>query len=262
MDLSDSTQFLSRRGRYGSQSAKGAHDLEDVIWLSVTSGSTDFAPGGRFLETVLSVEDVYDYSPLRLLIRSTPRTFGVGAPENTVQLLRTLRLNVTATEYGDWAVQLGGIPTSESGATATVVRKGGGSVEPLLRRIRSIPRARAAGAIADRLEVLQRLTQEELDGDEPLNSHSLLHFAEFLEREPGIRTPVITLTPEGNIYTSWRDGRSVFSVHFLPDGRARCVLFTPNAGNAAMTDRLYSQTTTDQLIAQMISLGVHSRLCN
>jgi hypothetical protein len=226
----------------------------------VSSGSTVYGQMDRVFEATVGTRERFETAS-DIWLSNTPLTRRFPNPVQVVLVFEPFRLDLMANERVVRTILLG-TPGGETGISGPNVAASARGCEALLQRIRSIPGLRNVEPIAERLETLQGLTTEELDGDEQLSLRSLFFFTEFLEREPALRIPRITLTPEGNIYASWREGRRVFSIHFLADGRAHYVFFAPNPGNPDLTDRVYSQTTTDQLIEQMIRLGVHGWLCN
>ncbi|MBI5902075.1 MAG: hypothetical protein HZB84_01135 [Deltaproteobacteria bacterium] len=82
-----------------------------------------------------------------------------------------------------------------------------------------------------------------------ISAGSLRSFIDFLKLHLNINYPSISLTPEYNIYASWRDEQNrVFSVHFLSNGGARFVIFKPNYRHPERKIRISGTTTTDILM--------------
>lgn len=111
--------------------------------------------------------------------------------------------------------------------------------------------------LASRLTELQKAVQEEeLDGG-GITVSSLQHFLELLQAYPALRCPAVSATPERNIYASWKSGSNrVFSIHFLPDGKVRFVIFCPNDKHPDQTIRLSGTATVDVIISVAAPHGV------
>ena len=108
-----------------------------------------------------------------------------------------------------------------------------------------------------RLTELQKVVQEEeLDG-RGISAKSLQHFVELLKAYPALRCPAISITPERNIYASWKSrSDQVFSIHFLPDGNVRFVIFCPNDKHPGETIRLSGTATVDVIMGIAAPYGV------
>lgn len=120
----------------------------------------------------------------------------------------------------------------------------------LIFRIRTSLSIRYRESLANRLVTLFKDTKEE-DPDSPgIAAGSLRNFFNFLQLHPNLKYPSISLTPEYNIYASWRDEQNrVFSVHFLPNGGdARFVIFKPNYRHPERQIRISGTSTTDILM--------------
>lgn len=95
-----------------------------------------------------------------------------------------------------------------------------------IRFTRSIPDRES---IAQRLFELLRDVKEEDLGNAGMQIGSLRSFYSFLQIHSNLKKPAIGLTPENEIYVSWRAGLgSVFSIHFLSSGRVRFALIAHN----------------------------------
>ncbi len=176
------------------------------------------------------------------------------APPNPAGRIAAGSLGVGRASFGR---PIGSARTASDGATATADARMGAAIESL----RHAAGLRNAVLIADRLADLQGLSDIDLDDGKPLNLASLLSFASALEGLSAATLPTITLSSEGNIYASWRRVRRVFSTHFLSDGHVRWVFFGPNETHPSQTDRMFGQTTSDQLVKQMKNLGVTGWIC-
>ena len=86
---------------------------------------------------------------------------------------------------------------------------------------------------------------------------SLRNFYYFLHLHTNLKRPAISLTPDYNIYASWRGERNrVFSVHFLPNGDVRFVIFKPNDRHPGRQIRLSGIATSDILMETVAPDGV------
>ena len=123
------------------------------------------------------------------------------------------------------------------------------SVEEIIWHVGTTLSVRYKAKLASRLSELQKAVQEEeLDG-RGITVRSLQHFVELLKAYPSLRCPTVSVTPNRNIYTSWKSGSDrVFSIHFLPDGKVRFVIFCPNDKHSGETIRLSGAATVDVII--------------
>lgn len=102
-------------------------------------------------------------------------------------------------------------------------------IDSLLSAVAAIPRI--GSAISLRVRFLEEQSRED-ESDEGVSVGSLFTFFTFLRCATGVQVPSISLTPDGYIYASWNKNGRTFSVHFLPTGEARYVLFRPAPNNA------------------------------
>jgi hypothetical protein len=109
-----------------------------------------------------------------------------------------------------------------------------------------------------------RLKQLEVDAEEDRDSNSsgiavssLRNFLSFLRENQDLKLPAISLTEDGNLYASWKDGPSrVFSIHFIRDNEVRFVIFRPNDVHPGATIRLSGSATTDVIMSLAEKHGV------
>ena len=112
-------------------------------------------------------------------------------------------------------------------------------------------------SLANRLLVLFKDAKEEDPNSLGITAGSFRNFYNFLRLHTNLNCPSISLTPDYNIYASWRgEQNQVFSVHFLPNGDARFVIFKPNDKHPERKIRLSGTATTDTLIKTIESSGV------
>ena len=137
------------------------------------------------------------------------------------------------------------------------------SVEEIILGVRTGLTLAYGVRLASRLSELQKaVEQEDLEGH-GISVTSLEHFIKFLEANPALRCPAISVTPDRNIYASWRSGSErLFSVHFLPSGETRFVIFRPNPKHPRQTLRLSGTATVDVLMSIIPPHGVLSWACN
>jgi hypothetical protein len=111
--------------------------------------------------------------------------------------------------------------------------------------------------LANRLIALFKDAKEEDPTCPGIAVGSLRNFYNFLQLHTTIKCPTISLTPEYNIYASWRDNQKrIFSVHFLPNGDVRFVIFTPNDKHPERQIRHSVSATTDILKETVSPYGV------
>ncbi len=104
-------------------------------------------------------------------------------------------------------------------------------------------------SLANRLITLLKDAKEEDPYSLGISYGSLQNFYNFFQLHDNLKRPAISLTPEYNIYASWRDNKKhVFSVHFLPSGDVRFVIFKPNDRHPERMIRLSGTATTDILL--------------
>lgn len=131
------------------------------------------------------------------------------------------------------------------------------SAEEIIWRVRTVLPVQYRARLASRLRELQKAVQEEeLDGG-GIAVGSLHNFVELLKAHPALRCPAVSVTPDRNIYASWKSGSDrVFSIHFLPDGKVRFVIFRPNDKHPGQAIRLSGTATVDVIIGVAAPHGV------
>ena len=131
------------------------------------------------------------------------------------------------------------------------------SVEEIIWRVGTTLSVQYRAKLTSRLSELQKAVQEEeLDG-RGISAKSLQHFLKLLKAYPTLRCPAVSVTPDRNIYASWKSGSDrVFSIHFLPDGKVRFVIFCPNEKHSGETIRLSGAATLDVVMSVVEPHGV------
>ncbi|MBI4525529.1 MAG: hypothetical protein HY695_17145 [Deltaproteobacteria bacterium] len=150
-------------------------------------------------------------------------------------------------------VQGGSMATQQSPTTEDE------SVEEIIWRVATTLSVPYRERLTVRLSELQKaVKEEELDG-RGITVTSLHHFVEFLKLNPAVRCPAVSVTPDRNIYASWKSGPDrVFSVHFLPNGKVRFVIFCPNDKHPGEVVRLSGTATVDVVMSIAAPHGVLS----
>ncbi len=102
--------------------------------------------------------------------------------------------------------------------------------------------------VADRLLTLFYDAKEEDPTSMGIVLRSLHNFYNFFQLHTDLKCPTISLTPDNNIYVSWRAKENrLFSIHFLPGADVRFVIFKPNDRHPEKQIRLSGIATTDIL---------------
>ena len=132
----------------------------------------------------------------------------------------------------------------------------------LLFRIRTSLPIQYREKLADRLAPLFSDAKEEDPASAGIAAGSLQTFCDFLRSYPNLKCPTVSLTPENDIYASWRGERNrVFSIHFLPDGDTRFVIFRPNDLHPERQVRISGTATADILMASVVPYDVWNWIC-
>lgn len=125
-----------------------------------------------------------------------------------------------------------------------------------IRESETIP-YRNRNSLANRLLTLFNDAKEEDPISLGIAAGSLRNFYNFLHLHNNLKCPTISLTPEDNIYASWRSEQNrLFSVHFLPNGDTRFVIFKPNKRHPDKQMRFSGTATTDILMETVTPYGV------
>ncbi len=103
-------------------------------------------------------------------------------------------------------------------------------------------------SLANKLLALFNIAKEENSSSLGIAVDSLGNFYDFLKLNTNLKNPILSLTPDYNIYASWRAEKRVFSAHFLQNGDIRFVLFKPNNRNPKHIIRVTGTATSDTLL--------------
>jgi len=132
-----------------------------------------------------------------------------------------------------------------------------GQIQQLIYQIKTSPIILYRERIANRLVTLFNDAKEEDFANLGIVVGSLRNFHNFCQLHTDLKCPTISLTPDNNIYASWRvDQKKVFSVLFLSNGDTCFVIFKPNDLHPERQIRISGTTTTDMLKAEVAPHGV------
>ena len=130
-------------------------------------------------------------------------------------------------------------------------------VQELIFQIRKSLSITYHESLANRILILFNDAKEKAPDCLGIAAESLRNFYNFFRLHTNLKRPTISLTPGYNIYASWRGEQNrVFSVHFLPNGDTRFVIFKPNDKHPERKIRLFGTATTDILKKTVESSGV------
>jgi len=102
--------------------------------------------------------------------------------------------------------------------------------------------------IANKLLALFNIAKEENPTCLGIAVDSLSNFYDFLRLYKNIKIPTLSLSPDYNIYASWRSKEQLFSAHFLPNGEVHFVLFKANKRHPKSKIRIMGTATNDTLM--------------
>jgi hypothetical protein len=139
----------------------------------------------------------------------------------------------------------------------TLLKREEDQVQELIFRIKRSKSICYRESLANRLLTLFNDAKEEDPDCLGIATKSLRNFNNFLYLHTNLNCPTISLTPDYNIYASWKgeQGR-VFSLHFLPNEDVRFVIFKPNDRHPERKIRVSGIATTDVLKETMMSYRI------
>ena len=120
-------------------------------------------------------------------------------------------------------------------------------LQELIFRFATTLSAQSRARIVNRLIALLNIAKEEDSLQIGIKIGSLRNFYNFLQLNADLKCPAISLTPDSNIYASWRgENNRVFSVHFLPTNEdARFVILKPNERHPGRQVQVSGSATID-----------------
>ena len=192
--------------------------------------------GNKFLRDDLPISDPYTAASLLPQQSQTVLTFKFWTTPDVIQGNQKARIS-------DW-------PENENPFTqADLLNNEEDQVQELIFQIRKSLSITYHESLANRLLTLFNDAKEEDSASLGISVGSLRNFYNFFRLHTKLKCPNISLTPDYNIYASWRGEQNrVFSVHFLPNGDARFVIFKPNDKHPGRQIRLSGIATTDVLM--------------
>ena len=111
--------------------------------------------------------------------------------------------------------------------------------------------------LANRLIALFNNAKEEDPDSTGISVDSIRSFYNFFQKHTYLKYPIITLTPDNDIYASWKGGQNqVFSVHFVSNEDVRFVIFKPNENNPERKIITYGTDTVDTLMKTVAFSGI------
>lgn len=132
---------------------------------------------------------------------------------------------------------------------ANVLKNEESQVQELIFRIKRSEFISYRKGLANRLLALFNDAKEEDPDCVGITSGSLRNFNNFLNLHTNVKCPTISLTPDYNIYASWRGEQNrVFSIHFLTNEDVRFVIFKPNDRHPKRKIRVSGVATSDILM--------------
>ena len=124
----------------------------------------------------------------------------------------------------------------------------GEKINRLIDFVRQGSRLKFANELAAQLDFLNEAVNEDPEEDS-ISIDSMRNFINFLQNTANLKCPSIALTPSNEIHAQWRTAPNRhFAAVFLPTGEARFVIFTPNAKEPEMIDRISGLTSVDSLL--------------
>ena len=127
-----------------------------------------------------------------------------------------------------------------------------------IRRSINLPFARR---VANRLDQLIRISEEEAPNQSAISSDSLRTFVRLLRNSPDLSEPGVVLTPSGNIRAEWRAAQNkLCAAEFLPDGKVHFVVFAPDIHDAQETIRLSGIALVESFLSAVEPYGADAWL--
>jgi len=107
------------------------------------------------------------------------------------------------------------------------------------------------------LITLFNAAKEEYPDSPGISVDSIHSFYHFLQKHTYLKYPIITLTPDNEIYASWKGVQNqVFSVHFVSNENTHFVIFKPNENNPERKIISYGTDTADTLMKTVAFTGI------
>jgi len=130
-------------------------------------------------------------------------------------------------------------------------------VKNVIARIRQGTTLLIRDNLAKRLyELFEDSKEEEPDGIGIVNT-SVLGLQRFFQLYSNLKEPALSLTPQGNIYASWRVGNDrVFSIHFISSNLVNFVIIFQDINHLSHSVRLSGTAPIEEIIRKVEPWGV------
>lgn len=123
--------------------------------------------------------------------------------------------------------------------------------------IKELPDIQYSKHLAERIEYLISVSEEDFPEQEPMACPSLCDFVNFIVSHKNINYPDVILTYTGNIRSQWRKASNKhFAVEFMGDGNISFVIFAPDSDLPYKTNRVAGETTIESLFKIVEPYGV------
>lgn len=164
--------------------------------------------------------------------------------------VNSIAINPELQEFN--AVAIGWPENDDSFTQENLVNIEEDKAQDLIYRIKEATIKRRWVNVANRIITLFHDAKEEEPGISGIPVASLRSFYNFMQLYADLKCPVISLTPDNNLYASWRENQNrVFSIHFLPSEDVRFVILTPNDKHPDKQIRLSGTVTPDILMEKV-----------
>jgi len=191
-----------------------------------------------YANTFLEADDLFDRPDTKWTIKFANRSY-----KSRIKISSHANQEADFDSFIDLSEELGSVIQND------LTNSNDSEVQELILRIKTTSSISDRASIANRLLTLFHYSKEEEPDFIGIRAKSLKSFYNFLRSYTHIKRPAITLTPDNNIYASWRgDEGRVFSIHFLPDSDVNFVIFTPNKKRPERKTRIAGKTTFDMLM--------------
>jgi hypothetical protein len=234
--------------------AYGLSEFEDEPnFATVPANSTSWAA-----KPIIILSDVYSQKASQDHLKIIQVTAGSGKTQTFLgYTLKQFQIAVRTPGASGGTVTLSTVSQSVSMATQETRISDDESVGEIIWRVATTLPVPYRTKLAVRLSELQNAMQEEDIHSGGITVASLHFFVEFLRSNPVLQCPALSVTPDGNIYASWKPAADrVFSIHFLPDAKVRFVIFRPNDKHLGDVIRLSGIATVDMLMSIAAPHGV------
>lgn len=183
-----------------------------------------------------------------------PTLWNLSAIPQQVNIQKRLSPVVSTMVWDNIEIQISSNPSSFT--QQDLLESEENQISNLIERVRLL-QISCREKIANRLWELLNDAKEEDEFSVGITIASLRNFYNFLCLYKNLKCPLIALTPQNEIYASWREGTDkVFSVQFVTSGEIRFVVFVPNKLRPDHQTRISGNTTAELLIKYVEPLDI------